>query len=168
MTQDDRESQLKAEMRLAFTRAAVIFPKAVNRDPITMAVYNIFSDVFYTLKRELRWPIGLEMEPFDPRFIETISSLVDQTVSDLVCKGVVGPVLSQAGPDQAKKIAPFIAGLPYPEAKMLYQLVKDRDPKASRQRGTMLRNRRNLLANQLTVEAFKAAREYFTSEASSA
>lgn len=167
MTSDNYEDQLAAEMRMAFTRATVIFPKAVNRDPITLAVYHIFSEVFYTLKRERLWPARREMEPFLPDFVETVSSLVDRAVAEIVCKGVVGPVLSQAGPELAKKLAPFIAGLPYPEAKMIYQLVKDKDPRASKQRSTMLRNRRNLLANQLTKEAFKTAREYFLREAPS-
>lgn len=164
MTGVDLDFRLSADMRLAFTRATLIFPKTVNRDPLVLAVYRVFYHVFYTLKREHRLPLSTELYPFEPGFLVEVGTLVDKAVADIYCRGVANAVLAGSSTVEAKKYAPFIAGLPYSEAKALLGLVKSKAPRVSRQRATMLRNRHNMLANGLVEDSRKAAREYFLSE----
>lgn len=163
---DDYEAELAAEMRLAFTRAAVAFPR-VNPTPITLAVYHVFSDVFYDLKRRHRWSIRHQMNPYDEGMLALITGLVSEAVVHLSAKKSVGEVVIGLNALDAKKTAQLVSGLDTGAARQL--LAFARDPantveQVKQKRQNMLLTRRNMLAAKLCHQALESARQYFLSE----
>jgi hypothetical protein len=163
------EEELTAEMRLAFTRACVAFPR-VNKVPIALAVYHVFADVFYELKRSKRWSVRRQLEPFDPAMVDLMTRLVDRAKWELLSKQVPLDVTRGMRGTEARQAAMLVSGLDITGARTLLQFLSaTKDPEeVKRRRASMLLTRRNLLATNLAADALKAAREYFLSEAEDA
>lgn len=167
---EDYEEELAAEMRLAFTRATVAFPR-INPTPITLAVYHVFSDVFYDLKRRHRWSVRHQMNPYDESMLGAITGLVTEAVVHLAAKKSVGEVVIGLNALDAKKAAQLISGLDTGAARQL--LAFSREPantveQVKQKRYTMLTTRRNMLAGKICHESLESARQYFLSEVADA
>lgn len=157
-----RQDELCAEMRLAFSRATVAFPR-LNMHPVSIAVYHVFSDVFHELKRKHEGNVPWNLDPYDEELNETMTVFVDQARAALLPRGVVEEVTRGMPPVRAKTVGQLVAGLNLPEAKSLFMLASSsKDMKAIKERRlTMLLTHRNLAANNLVRDALKTARRYF-------
>lgn len=162
------EAELAAEMRLAFTRATVTFPKSLNTTPIAIAVSHVFADVFYELKHAQRWSIRREFDPLEERVLFQISGLVDRARDEIAMRNVPGEVTAGMSMEESKRARGVVAGLDRNSAVDLLRMIRDNNPMWVQQRSIMLTNRRNMLANQLTTDAVRTAKTYFLSEATSA
>lgn len=160
------EAELEAEMRLAFTRATVAFPR-VNPTPITIAVYHVFSDVFHDLKHRHRWPMRLEMQPFDETMLDIITGLVTEAMVHISAKKSVGEVVAGLKSLDAKKAAQLISGLDTGAARQLLAFAQEptnTPDQVKQKRWLMLQNRRNMLAARICHRSLEEARKYFLSE----
>lgn len=157
-----KQEELSAEMRLAFSRATVAFPR-LNMHPVSIAVYHVFSDVFHELKRKHEGNISWNLDPFDEELNETMTGFVDQARAALLPRGVVEEITRGMPPIRAKTVGQLVAGLNLAEARSLFMLANSsKDMKAiSDRRLTMLRTHRNLAANNLVRDALRTARYYF-------
>jgi len=167
---DDYEEELAAEMRLAFTRATVAFPR-VNPTPITLAVYHVFSDVFHDLKRRHRWSVRHQMNPYDDGMLAVMTGLVTEAVVHLSAKKSIGEMVVGLNAMDAKKASQLVTGLDTGAARQL--LAFSRDPsntadQVKQKRQNMLMARRNMLAGKICHDALEQARQYFLSESADA
>lgn len=162
------ESELAAEMRLAFTRATVNFPKNLNMTPIVIAVSHVFADVFYELKHAQWWSVRREFNPLEERAVFHISGLVDRARDEITMRNVPAEVTVGMSMEESKKARSVVAGLDRNSAVELIRMIREKNPLWIQRRSVMLANRRNLLANQLTADAMRIARTYFLSEATGA
>lgn len=165
------EAELAAEMRLAFTRATVNFPKSLNTTPIAIAVNHVFADVFYELKRLQRWSVRREYSPLNEDLLFHISGLVDRARDELQMKGVPMQVTVGMPIKEMRSFSALVSGLDVQSARTLVRFAREHTgdkQEIMRQRSLLLLVRRNKLANDLTGDAMRVARSYFLSEVPSA
>lgn len=164
------EGELAAEMRLAFTRATVNFPKSLDVTPIAITVSNIFSDVFHELKRARRWSVRKEYDPLSEEVIGLISRLVNRAREELMMKNVPAKVTAGMSFAEKKSYQGLVYGLDLDSAKELIRYARMNAVLGSdkreilRRRGMLLSIRHNMLANSFASDAVKSAQEYFMSE----
>lgn len=153
---------LRAEMRLAFTRATVAFPR-LNMHPISIAVYHVFTDVFHDLKGRYREKIVWSLDPYNVELNETMTVFVDQARILLLPRGVAEEVTIGMPTLKAKAVAQLVAGLNLSEARTLLLFAESSKDKnaISERRLMMLRVHRNTAANNLARDAYSTARKYF-------
>lgn len=155
------EDEMSAEMRLAFTRAAVQFPR-LDMHPVSVAVYRIFGQVFYELrmkhKGSIRW-----IDPYEENLNAVMSLLVDRAKRLMLPSGVAQEVTIGMPAIKAKTITQLVTGLSLTEARSLLGVVNMlKSPKeVKNHRDMMLRTHRNIAANKLVKEVIKEANAYF-------
>jgi hypothetical protein len=165
---DNYDGELAAQMRLAFTRATIAFPRKLNMSPVVIAVYHVFQDVYFQLRRDNRAAVPRRFDPFEPSVMGHITDLVDHAEDELRCKNIPVEVTRGMPALEAKRCGGLVAGLDRGAAIELVSFIKNTandSESVKRRRAFLLVTRRNLLANNLTRDAAARARSYYLSEA---
>jgi hypothetical protein len=145
------KTKLQAQMRLAYNRACVVFPK-VDPDPIEQAIWQCYANVAYE--------IGSTFVLGAPILKEEVQRLTDTAVEGLLAKNEFRIAVSGMPPNEARKFGQVGMGLDQATAMHLFryaqQYRKDFMGIKTR-RATALESRRNNLANQMVQLAVEQA-----------
>lgn len=145
-----------AQMRLAYTRATVAFPRTLNMTPITLMLRDIFAAVYQDYQRGRK----NGFDPFEEVVISKISSMVDQAREEILLRTVAAEMTRGMSSQEARKVSGIVAGLERDTAAELIRCIKT-GQNWIQKRATFLATRRNRLANDLVRKAIREASSYY-------
>lgn len=143
--------KLRAKMRLAYSRACVVFPK-VNPNPIEEAIWQCYAGVAYSM--------GSTFVMGAPVIKEEVARLVQIAIGEILAKDSLRNLTAGMSPQQTREFSKVGMGLDQATAMHLHRYAQQyrKDvPGIQRRRATALETRRNNLANQLVQLAVEQA-----------
>jgi hypothetical protein len=146
--------QAQAELRRAFTQATVAFP-LLNITPIQIALYKAYADAAYF--------VGDTFVLQDPDIGAEIMALTMQAQKQLVAKEAADQILRGFAAEDGKRIRSLVSGLDANKAQTLVNMHRSGNSPTQLKlaKEKMLSDRRNMLANELTVQAIQKALNRF-------
>jgi hypothetical protein len=150
----ERIRHAQARMRQAYTEACVAWPR-LNVTPIQLALYQTYQDVAYF--------IGTTYVLMDPAIGGEILKMTSQAQQELLAKKDTERLLVNVAQVEHAKYRSMLSGLDSGAGYILFGMLRDGATmlRVKATRTTMLQNRRNILANELTLKAITTANERF-------